>query len=404
MSSEQSTSHRSPLRVSCCFATSLSFVIVVAIFFVTLVLKLRPGGGSLYTVNPDSTVTDRTIFLNAVLVSADIPQTSMLVEWFVDADTCKVNCPEVNIFFDTNLSPSDDSSDCGPSSNNRPTYPIFVWNPTGGVTLMVDSNYSDSLGNSPTFRTKFNIYPLGNYSQHSSFISHKSLAYYYPFDVYWAGIFAFAQEVSTNKSVNLALDSSSSLIVGFKITTDMRKDPLEDIGVQQEVIEARVTLQRSTFVIGYCLVITLTFWMVTLTICFIMITTVVFGFRQRNEIVVVPIGIVFAFTQLRSTMPGAPEGFGDILDFVGLLPCLVLLSICAVTMAGIYLFADPDHPSRRAFNWDELVDVLLFFKQRIWNTVNEWVQWAQFRIRTARRKPSNIIEIPSTNLAGENRA
>ncbi len=49
--------------------------------------------------------------------------------------------------------------------------------------------------------------------------------------------------------------------------------------------------------------------LVTLTICLIMITTVVFGYRQRNEIVVVPIGIVFAFTQLRSTMPGAPEGF-----------------------------------------------------------------------------------------------
>ena len=66
MSSEQPTSHRSPLRVSCCFATSLSFVIVVAIFFVTLVLKLRPGGGSSYTVNPDSTVTDRTVRLIAL--------------------------------------------------------------------------------------------------------------------------------------------------------------------------------------------------------------------------------------------------------------------------------------------------------------------------------------------------
>ncbi|SJL16605.1 uncharacterized protein ARMOST_20131 [Armillaria ostoyae] len=328
----------------------------------------------------------------------------MLVEWFVNADTCKINCPEVNIFFDTNLFSSDDSSDGGPSSNNRPTDPIFVWNATGGMTVMGDSSYSDILGNSPMFCTKFNIYPLRNYSQHSLFISHKSLAYYYPFDVYWSGIFAFAQEASTNKSVNLALDSSSPLIVDLKITTDMMQtDPLEDIGIQKEVIDAHVTLQRSNFVIGYCLVITLTFWMVTLTICFIMITTVFFGFRQRNEIVVVPIGTVFAFTQLRSSMPGAPEGFGDILDFVGLLPCLVLLSICAVTMAGIYLFADPDHPSRRAFTWDELVDVLLCLKQHIWNTVNEWVQWAQFRIRTVRRKPSNIIEIPLTNLAGENR-
>ncbi len=44
-----------------------------------------------------------------------------------------------------------------------------------------------------------------------------------------------------------------------------------------------------------------------------MIMTVGFGFRQRNEIVVVPISTVFAFTQLRSTMPGAPDGFGALL-------------------------------------------------------------------------------------------
>ncbi|KAK0493737.1 hypothetical protein EDD18DRAFT_1356194 [Armillaria luteobubalina] len=48
-------------------------------------------------------------------------------------------------------------------------------------------------------------------------------------------------------------------------------------------------------------------------------------------------------------MPGAPEGFGDILDFVGLLPCLILLSISAITMIGVYLFADPNDPTCRAF-------------------------------------------------------
>ncbi len=45
-------------------------------------------------------------------------------------------------------------------------------------------------------------------------------------------------------------------------------------------------------------------------ICLVMIMTIGFGFQQRNEIVVVPVGTVFAFTQLRSTMPGAPDGFG----------------------------------------------------------------------------------------------
>ncbi len=53
--------------------------------------------------------------------------------------------------------------------------------------------------------------------------------------------------------------------------------------------------------------------LITLTICLVMIMTIGFGFQQRNEIVVIPVGTVFAFTQLRLTMPGAPDGFGMLL-------------------------------------------------------------------------------------------
>ncbi len=47
-------------------------------------------------------------------------------------------------------------------------------------------------------------------------------------------------------------------------------------------------------------------------ICLVIITTVGFSFQQRNKIVVVPVGTVFAFTQLHLTMPGAPDGFGKL--------------------------------------------------------------------------------------------
>ncbi|KAK0492440.1 hypothetical protein EDD18DRAFT_1108835 [Armillaria luteobubalina] len=114
--------------------------------------------------------------------------------------------------------------------------------------------------------------------------------------------------------------------------------------------------------------------MVTLMICLIMIATVFFRFQQWNEIVVVPIGTVFAFTQLRASMPGAPEGFGDTLDFVGLLPCLTLLSISAITMVGVYLFADPDDPTRRAFTWTELNHELSSLLKHLWKSVKEWLQ------------------------------
>ncbi|KAK0221211.1 hypothetical protein EDD85DRAFT_960384 [Armillaria nabsnona] len=264
---------------------------------------------------------------------------------------------------------------------------------------MTSFSSSKLLNNPPKFRTELFIYPVLDVPLFASMHSRGTLAYY-PFDSYQSEIFTFAQEASRNKSVSLVIGSASQLIVTFssdlKITTGILSTAptyMEDTGfLQQEVIGANVILECSTLVIRYCLVITITFclgfplvlhgfstltlpfiWigMVTLMICLIMITTVIFSYRQWNEIVVVPIGTVFAFTQLRSTMPGAPDGFGTyiifdyisstqaptlghVLDFVGLLPCLVLLSICAVTMVGIYLFADPDDPSRKAFTWDEL--------------------------------------------------
>ncbi|KAK0492502.1 hypothetical protein EDD18DRAFT_1108887 [Armillaria luteobubalina] len=98
--------------------------------------------------------------------------------------------------------------------------------------------------------------------------------------------------------------------------------------------------------------------MITLMICLIMIATVFFGFRQRNEIIVVPIGTVFAFTQLRTSMPGAPEGF----DFAGILPCLVLLSISSIAMIGMYLFDNPDNPSRKVLTWSEIHNTRILYQ------------------------------------------
>ncbi|PBK88205.1 hypothetical protein ARMGADRAFT_1084853 [Armillaria gallica] len=144
-------------------------------------------------------------------------------------------------------------------------------------------------------------------------------------------------------------------------------------------------------------------------ICLIMIATVFFGFRQRNEIVVVPIGTVFAFTQLRSSMPGAPDGFalpGDVLDFYGLLPCLILLSISAIAMVGIYLFANPDDPSRKVFTWSEFKDARCYYMRNIRKTSKKWVWRARLCIPIGKRiqRVPQTIEIPLINTAPENQA
>ena len=50
--------------------------------------------------------------------------------------------------------------------------------------------------------------------------------------------------------------------------------------------------------------------MVTLTFLIICAMSVFFGKGIKREVLVLPVTNLFAFTQLRSTMPGAPPGFG----------------------------------------------------------------------------------------------
>ncbi len=117
-SSEQRTSHRRPFRVFCCLVTTLSFVIIVPTLCIALGIILRPRGELYYTRSvQDETNTDRMvrlipwsgiihnssnwkISLRANLVSADIRKTTMIVEWYIDYDSCVCNCTKVTIFFD----------------------------------------------------------------------------------------------------------------------------------------------------------------------------------------------------------------------------------------------------------------------------------------------------------------
>ncbi|KAK0433874.1 hypothetical protein EV421DRAFT_2039948 [Armillaria borealis] len=352
MSDEQLSSHRSPSRFLRCLTLSLSFVIVVPVLWITLALKLRPGGELLYGTNSYLMDINRTIYLFTDLVSVDISKATMVMDWFI-SDTCEFNCTDVAIFFDTNSAFlrnlfSSDHNDHAPYNTNIPTDTIFRWN----ASIINDPDIRRSV---PKFRTDIVV----GGTVHGSTV-------YYPFDSYRASVFAFARDIVTNESVSLSIGAADGIIAGLKITANIiEQDPPDWDPKDFKMIMAFLTFQRSPLTIGYCLIITLTFWLVTLMICLIMIKTMVFGFRQRNEIVLIPIGAMFVFTLLRSSMPGAPDGFGDILDFAGLLPCFVLLSISAVTILGINLFADPHHPAHGQFIWKDIVNALRHYAHRI---------------------------------------
>ncbi|KAK0463937.1 uncharacterized protein EV420DRAFT_1638857 [Desarmillaria tabescens] len=267
----------------------------------------------------------------------------MVLDWTVVGDSCdseSSECTGVNIYFDTNLLHSDASTN-GASGNNRPVDPIFVWNVTA---------YDDFLSNIPTFQTELAVFPPYDWTKHS--VRHtRSSQVYYPFDRYLAEIFGFAEDASTNDTVSLSLNSASGLAVGLKISTEVDGSSSQD--GDPEVIDVVVTLQRGTLVIWYCLVITITFWFITLMICLVMIMTVGFGFQQRNEIVTDL--VIYWVLNVRYSVGSqlTPDT-----DFVGVLPCLVLLSISAVTMVGIYVFTDPSKDSREKLTWHALVNAL----------------------------------------------
>ncbi|PBK68501.1 hypothetical protein ARMSODRAFT_1040091 [Armillaria solidipes] len=254
-------------RIRCCFFSSLVFVTMVPVACIIFGKTLHPREFEYHA--PAASVDDgtrmRKISLSADLISADLKKGQAVLDWAIVDDTCSgpslANCTTINIYFAANLLQQSDMNRSKPSSSNKPTDPTFIWN----ITAYESDDYSDFL----VFQTVSAIfYPTtaNTDSKHPIRHSHASDVYY-PFNRYTAEVFCFAEDASTNAPVKLHLQDTSGLVGDLKIQPTILSD-----------------------------------------------TDSRFGFRQRNEIVVVPISTVFAFTQLRSTMPGAPDGFGDILD------------------------------------------------------------------------------------------
>ncbi|KAF8184783.1 hypothetical protein BJ912DRAFT_905383 [Pholiota molesta] len=330
--------HRKTLRwwIICCF----TFLVLSPLTSVLLGVNLHTKD-FFYTPDPHNPVfTGRTLLLEAVLVSADPTMSIMSFDWSILSEgpnspctpTNVDQCTDVNIFFDNNLLAETDSS---MRTSDPPTTPLFRHNATAAIL-------QDIRANTPTFRTDLQLF---------SPLNHESSLIFYPFDVYTSEIFIFAQDVKTNNTVGITISSTRGIAVGFQ--TSAIDYPQVDIPAGY--IDIFVTLQRGSLIRAFCVIATIAVWLITLVLLLLMFTCVIFGFRQRSEVLIVPVATVFAFTQLRGSMPGAPAGFGDVLDFVGLLPCLAFLSISAALTLGAFIITDPtDKP--HALSWDMLYE------------------------------------------------
>ncbi|KAI0248955.1 hypothetical protein BJV78DRAFT_1354619 [Lactifluus subvellereus] len=270
------------------------------------------------------------------VVSVDATAGTITIFWEIVIDTCDPEsdatpCTDVNIYLDPSFQVDAQSRQAAPSSNNwQSAAPIFLWSPPViASTSRDDSNYNKT--------------PLAVFETVLRVVSSPTLGTRsfqdYPFDSYASIIFLAAREATSNSTVGFEL-FTMGIPVGFKLESDPWFTP------NPGSVSATITIKRGSLVKAYALVIVVSVWSITLIFVYATLYSLLGGYPQRVEFVVIPVATLFTVTQLRATMPGAPNGFGAIIDYVALLPCLALMSFCGSVNIALLAFSDPESPRK----------------------------------------------------------
>ncbi|EIM85892.1 uncharacterized protein STEHIDRAFT_121891 [Stereum hirsutum FP-91666 SS1] len=320
-------SDKTPWVMACTFAVVLAVVLGIP-------LGWRFRGRELNIELPSSW-EGRTLSTEVTLIAADASVGTATFQWYIYGDTCitqavkagqditDTNCPLVNVFLDPNsMTGSSDSN--SPASNNRPNQPLFQFNATA-----FEYDYFSSFA---MFRTQ--MYLASRETTLEASLEN------YPFDKYVVSPWIFASLNATGETVGIFIGSMNGIAVGFQAHVKNN-----DYTYSDDTTEVYITVSRSTLVKTYAITVVMTMWLVTLVLLAVMVKGVIMGKGQKVEILVLPITTLFAFTSLRTTMPGAPQSFGVIIDFVGTLPSLVFLALTSLFCLIPFLFDhDPEEP------------------------------------------------------------
>ncbi|KAF8992597.1 hypothetical protein BDQ17DRAFT_1432269 [Cyathus striatus] len=309
----------------------ISIICIICGVIIGFFLRVR-NFNTVDIINPNNTDSDRTIELVSELISLDPVASAMVMNWYIIGDTCFApdgtipddipnpmpdSCVPVNITFDTNLLRLNGDDWDKKLDNDAPSVPIFTWDPQG---------FYGQFSKQAIFRTTSALFSKSKLISNSGSGPQDASLQNYPFDSYEALVYAYGID-GNNNTVNLQRVYSTGIAVGFTAVSEINPDGTDG------TIEDMITFSRNTLVKAYVFIIVIGVWIITLifvgSVC-----KVLFGYQQPMEAFVIPIGTLFAITSLRGSMPGAPNGFGAIIDFVGILPCLAI-----ITITGVFLFA-----------------------------------------------------------------
>ncbi|KJA21289.1 hypothetical protein HYPSUDRAFT_739272 [Hypholoma sublateritium FD-334 SS-4] len=187
----------------------------------------------------------------------------------------------------------------------------------------------------PVFRTVTQL--LGTVADPASAMTHSSLQEY-PFDVYTARISIYALDHDTGEFISLNITHSYGIAVNFEVTlhrTIILNGPNTDNASPLQ-IDLQVTRSKASKM--FVVLVAVSNWLVTAAFLVISAAAMVYpNPHYYNEMFVLPVGVLFAFTSIRTNLPGAPAGFGARIDLFSILPVLVIVTLCSFFLLLIVL-------------------------------------------------------------------
>ncbi|KAH9484382.1 hypothetical protein JR316_0003863 [Psilocybe cubensis] len=277
----------------------------------------------------DPSLFQPDVNLTAEVVSVDPVSRTIIMNWYPELvdQSCNISDPIiVDIFIPKVLLDATSPSFSTDTDDNA----VIRMNNTA-LCFALDQNYI-------SFRTVTKLVASKEFLVAESIGTQRTFQSY-PFDVYVAPFTFYSENLATpGVTKPLRVSQSFGIAVNFEISLIRYFVAMPYIHTEQN-LQFYLKIERSTATKAFVVIVAITNWITAVTFLTILASTLVYHPHEiYSELFVVPVGAVFAFSSVRSNLPGAPAGFGATIDLYTILPVLVIMSFCSVALLLTVLY------------------------------------------------------------------
>ncbi|TFK24489.1 hypothetical protein FA15DRAFT_669584 [Coprinopsis marcescibilis] len=271
--------------------------------------------------------------LSAEVVAIDPAARTITVDWHPMTSAARLNCTELlqnptvrEVYIHNYI--LDHTS---PTWRQEPPYPpVFVFNSSEVCPFSLWPPYT-------SFRTVTKLFSGTSLRKvNEAFLKSSRMAY--PADSYSAPFEFYVVDPRSQKMSAPTVFNVTEIMLGYELSpTSVRLAPGPAPGDTRLSFVLDISRSRAVKLFVYSTVVTS--WLVTISFLAMLAGAAVYNeHRIYAEMFVVPIGALFAFTSIRANLPGAPVGFGTVLDTFSIVPVLIIMSLSSflLLMAVFY--------------------------------------------------------------------